>query len=497
MSFTWFAEQPLHTREQVMATIIAVGEELDVPDLRGASICAGMCVSQEAGANPGGRFEERQFWCPGNNADPCFAADPGRYRHDSMGNDGRSTGPYQQQTSPPGVPRPWGWGGLYGDPEGTRKRMDLYESTKMFLTDLKKKGYNGRDSLTANNSIQRVQGSGKPDAYAQWWSDINRLYDRVAKQVAPQPGGGQVGWRGDPVWLPDVLRDEGLPIFVSQKVRSGAVTATWETSGGCSHTTPATTMRAGSPSPSIPPSAWLPSFICRAAARTPSVASAPPGMPVTAPGRGWAPTTPTLGPSASKQPTTAAAGRAPPSVLVASCAVRALRAWHRRDPAVPQEGLQFRHRPQGVGRGHAGQVGPRSHRHERVSPGHPAPHLPARSWQATAHPRRQQSVCVERNHMSNQEKFDQIHRETSTQQGPSRSFMADSGGNIDTPLGIAWNTDGNAWTLVMTEAYRLGVPFAVKVVEAVATRRCLQGHVRRQEPLLEGVWAGVLQGVGG
>lgn len=62
----------------------------------------------------------------------------------------------------------------------------------------------------------------------------------------------------------------------------------------------------------------------------------------------------------------------------------------------------------------------------------------------------------------------EIHRETVIQSGPSRSFMAEGGGNIDTPLGIGWNTDGNAWTLVLTEAYRLNVSLAVKVVETIA-----------------------------
>ena len=39
---------------------------------------------------------------------------------------------------------------------------------------------------------------------------------------------------------------------------------------------------------------------------------------------------------------------------------------------------------------------------------------------------------------------------------------------IDTPLGILWNIDGNAWTLVMTKAYELDVPLAIKVIEDIA-----------------------------
>ena len=70
--------------------------------------------------------------------------------------------------------------------------------------------------------------------------------------------------------------------------------------------------------------------------------------------------------------------------------------------------------------------------------------------------------------------IEEIHRETVTQKSPSRSFMATDGANVDTPLGIEWNTDGNAWTLVMTEAYRLDVPLAVKVVEDIANNGVYQ-----------------------
>lgn len=61
-----------------------------------------------------------------------------------------------------------------------------------------------------------------------------------------------------------------------------------------------------------------------------------------------------------------------------------------------------------------------------------------------------------------------IHRETVTQQSPSRSFMAEDGKLIDSPLGIEWNTDGNAWTLVLTEGYWNDAPLAVRVVEDIA-----------------------------
>lgn len=86
--------------------------------------------------------------------------------------------------------------------------------------------------------------------------------------------------------------------------------------------------------------------------------------------------------------------------------------------------------------------------------------------------------------MTNQEKFDDIHRETVTQQGPSRSFMATDGNNIDTPLGVDWNSDGNLWTVVMTKAYELGVPFAVTVVETIARDGVYKGTFAEQNPFL-------------
>lgn len=70
--------------------------------------------------------------------------------------------------------------------------------------------------------------------------------------------------------------------------------------------------------------------------------------------------------------------------------------------------------------------------------------------------------------MGNQESFDEMHRETSTQRGPSRSFLADNGNGIDTPLGIAWNSDANIHQNTMTWGYLFDVPLAVKVVEYVA-----------------------------
>jgi hypothetical protein len=86
--------------------------------------------------------------------------------------------------------------------------------------------------------------------------------------------------------------------------------------------------------------------------------------------------------------------------------------------------------------------------------------------------------------MTNQDMFNDIHRETVTQQGPSRSFMADGGGNIDTPLGVEWNSDGNLWTTVMKDAYLFDVPYAVKVVEAIAKDGVYKGTYADANPFL-------------
>ena len=199
MSFTWFAERPLHSREEVMRTIATVVEELGMPDKRGACIIAGMTVSQEAGA-------KGEFWCPGNNADPCFKARPSDFPHDSMGDDSLSVGYYQQQTSKAGVTPAWGWGGLYGDPEGTRRRMNLVESTRLFLASLKRYPYTARNAIEANRWAQKVQGSGRPDAYAKHWDSVNELYNRVIEGNPANEEGGSVAVSGDPVWLEDVWR---------------------------------------------------------------------------------------------------------------------------------------------------------------------------------------------------------------------------------------------------------------------------------------------------
>jgi hypothetical protein len=164
-----------------------------------------MCAFQEAGSPVKGSGQ-RQIWVPGNLKDPCYKANPDAYPHDSGSNDGMSSGPFQQQTSAPPPASQWGWGGLYGDPEGTRKRMDPYESTKLFITALKTSGFNPSNANTANDSVQRVQKSGVPTAYAQWFNEAQVLYsETLSGAPAPQPEETNVV-SGDPIWLEDILR---------------------------------------------------------------------------------------------------------------------------------------------------------------------------------------------------------------------------------------------------------------------------------------------------
>ena len=201
MSFTWFADAPLHTREEFMATFIQVADELDMPDKEGAAVCAGMCALQEAGSDPHDTGEHH-IWTPGNYADPRFAETPSAFAHDSISDDSRSVGPFQQQTSGPPPATQWGWGGHYGDPTGTAMRMDMYDSTEMFMAAMKRNGYDATNAESAGRSVQNTQRSSFPFAYTKWWDEANRLY----QAVAGTQGDDVAEWTGDPVWLETVLR---------------------------------------------------------------------------------------------------------------------------------------------------------------------------------------------------------------------------------------------------------------------------------------------------
>lgn len=174
MSFTKFLQDdPLLTREQVMATLIQIADELDMPDKRGAAVVCGMAISVEVGVPDNDPPKEIRFWCPANHADQ----ESFNYPHDSESDDGRSCGYLQQQKSASGAL--W-WG-------TTEQEMNLHSAASEFMKRLKKAGYDASNAVAAGVSAQRIQGSGFPDRYQSRWDDINRLYDKVAASSGPAP----------------------------------------------------------------------------------------------------------------------------------------------------------------------------------------------------------------------------------------------------------------------------------------------------------------------
>jgi hypothetical protein len=172
VSFVEQDQQRMRTPEDTARTVHAVAVRRGLDDL--ATVMCLMCIGVES-----------DFWCPFNDADPCSEQWP----HDSQSDDGLSVGYYQQQCSAPGVSPPWGWGGLYGDPNGSRKRMSLEESTDLFLNALcDDYGRARNDPQLAGQMVQQVQGSAYPDRYAQQWDSAWALYNKaVVEQPAPLP----------------------------------------------------------------------------------------------------------------------------------------------------------------------------------------------------------------------------------------------------------------------------------------------------------------------
>lgn len=177
MSFTAFLQDdPQLTREQVMATLIQVADELDMPDKRGAAVIAGMIVSQESGVENGAPPHERRFWCPANPADQESLG----IQHDSLSDDGRSVGYFQQQKGPNG--ELW-WG-------STASEMDLHSAATSFMQRLKTAGYDASNPTSAASSGCAIQNPADHPGYiasaSGWWDDINSLYDTVSGST---PGG--------------------------------------------------------------------------------------------------------------------------------------------------------------------------------------------------------------------------------------------------------------------------------------------------------------------
>lgn len=191
MSFTSFETQPLRSREQVAREVHQVSLARGLDEL--ATVIALMTISVEVGAAD--RNGNRQWWCPANKRVPATF----NYPHDSTSDDNRSSGYFQQQPGPNG--EPW-----WGTPQDM---MTLSRAANTFLERLS-------DNYTqaANNPglagqfAQRVQQSSFPDRYAQKWDEAWTVLRRALNSPTNPPP-KQV-WKGDPVWLPDVLREAGL-----------------------------------------------------------------------------------------------------------------------------------------------------------------------------------------------------------------------------------------------------------------------------------------------
>ncbi|AGU91960.1 endolysin [Mycobacterium phage Adawi] len=476
-----FAPRALLTVDQWIAIFVAVADELDMPDKRGAVVCAAMCAFQEAGAdlNDG---NGRQIWIPGNMADPCYADDPDAYPHDSEGNDGRSTGPFQQQMG-----TDWGWGGVLGDCAGTRKRMDPWDSTRMFFgwpgSGLRDKGYNASNAMAAGDSIQRVQGSSFPRAYDQWWGLANAAYDRYLGNpipAPPSPGGGGGGpapalvpnpaWRGDPLFLPQLLRAFGVSVSTytdadgirwDQRGHGDFGKISWvlwhhtgsvnETDEGIAHH-PALGLAANM---LIHPDGHV--VLTGSGIAWHGGVGIYPGIPEDGINQVSIGIECSYGPDRDGNYTIPW----PTAQMNAMIAVGAAISWFLGD-TLPVD-HQISHKawagadnPLGInkqGKPDPGNLDMNWFRAQIAARMALGPTTGGDDWMADP---------------TALELLRDIHRETVTQKSPSRSFMAEDGKLIDSPLGIEWNTDGNAWTLVLTEAYWNDTPLAITVVEDIA-----------------------------
>ena len=187
MSFTWFADKPLRTREEIAREVHTVSSQRGLNEL--ATVIALMTISTEVGAAD--TSGNRQWWCPSN---PTNDPQSDKFRHDSTSDDGRSSGYFQQQP-------PW-WG-------TAQQRMTLAESANMFLDRLSDDYVTAHDAHSAGVFAQMVQGSAFPGRYSDKWDEAHQVLARaLAGPAVPRLPKDQAkrGWAGDPVWLEEVLR---------------------------------------------------------------------------------------------------------------------------------------------------------------------------------------------------------------------------------------------------------------------------------------------------
>lgn len=188
MSFTWFAAQPLRTREQVAREVHAVSLARGLDEL--ASVLCLMGISTEVGTGTG---DDRKWWCPANDRVPATK----NYPNDSKSDDNRSSGYLQQQPGPNG--EPW-WG-------TAEQMMTLRLAADSFLSRLPNDYTRaaGNPAL-AGQFVQRVQQSAFPDRYAEKWDEAWTVLRRALADQNPSTPEVPVPVSGDPVWLEEVLR---------------------------------------------------------------------------------------------------------------------------------------------------------------------------------------------------------------------------------------------------------------------------------------------------
>lgn len=170
MSFLWFADKPLRTREQIAQQVHAVSLTRGLDEF--ATVLALMCISVEVGAQD--TYGERQWWCPWNEADPESKA----YPFDSQSDDNRSVGYFQQQKGPKG--ELW-WG-------TSRDEMTLDIAANNFLDRLDDSYKDAVDNpALAGEFVANVQRCNPlyRHRYAEKWDEAWEVLRRALKTEAP------------------------------------------------------------------------------------------------------------------------------------------------------------------------------------------------------------------------------------------------------------------------------------------------------------------------
>lgn len=189
MSFIW--KRPsgrLRTPEQVAVEVAEVAAGRGLDDL--AAVMALMCIAVES-----------DFWCPANRADPESLNFP----YDSIGDDNRSVGYFQQQKGPSG--ELW-WG-------TTADMMELPVAAGNFFDRLSDdwQSADGNPGL-AGEMVADVQRPAPQyrRRYSEKWSAAWDLFRRAVGGVERPVEPAGLSWFGDPLWLPEVLRAEGVTV---------------------------------------------------------------------------------------------------------------------------------------------------------------------------------------------------------------------------------------------------------------------------------------------